>query len=282
MTTSARDALWLLFILIIVGVVWSLSGRGIGGLDLSGLGKGPRLSPGKSTQAPSGSQSIFGGSGNGEQTKEPSTEKITAPGINQITISAQAVQTTDPQKEYITIRNEGPESINLGSAEIKNKNNVAVKIENDENGKPVILSHGEQAIILTGKSTKGANFKVNKCSGYFNQFHSFIPTLSTRCQNLDDLSETKNLDDTCLEYLPKIRSCQTPTSLPTNLSSNCQIFIQQHANYQGCVSDHKNDKDFDKREWRIFLNRGTEFWSKRNETIKLVDQTGKVIAEATY
>lgn len=279
MTTSARDALWLLFILIIVGVVWSLSGKGIGNLDLSSFSKEPRLSPGKSSEITYSSQSIFG---NREQIVEKAKEKITTPSSHQITISLQTAQNTDPQKEYITIRNSGPESINLSGAEIKNKDNISEKIENDENGKPIILNPGDTAHILTGKSTKGANFKVNKCSGYFNQFHNFIPTLSTRCSTISNLPEVKNLDDVCLEYLPKVRSCQTPTSLPTNLSSTCQNFIQQHANYQGCVIDHKNDKDFDKGEWRMFLNRTTEFWAKRNETIKLVDQTGKVIAEANY
>lgn len=283
MTTSARDALGLLFILIIVGVVWSLSGRGIGNIDLSSFGKGPRLSPGKSSQTPSNSQSLFG---NKETTIE--TEKISQVQQleKQIYISVQAAQNTDPQKEYITIRNGGSEELNLSNLKLKNKNNEESSFGTDENGNSIILRPGEEALVLTGKSTKGANFKINKCSGYFNQFHNFTPQISPRCPNISELPSANNLDDDCVLYLPQIGSCQTPTSLPTNLGSNCQQFIQQHANYQGCVLDFKKDKDFDPptggREWRIFLNRGTEFWAKRNETIKLIDLAGKVVVEANY
>lgn len=277
MTTSARDALWLFFILAIVGVVWSMRG---GDFNLV-PGSGPRLAPSSKSEIISQPESIFGGQERGtrETTKTKSTDIVKT---TQITFEIQAAQNTDPQKEYITIRNRGEEDINLSDTELKNKNNIAVKIGNDENGKPIILKTGDIAYILTGKSTKGVNFKINKCSGYFSQFHQFIPSITSRCPNIDDLPEASNLDDACLEYLPKVKSCQMPTSLPTSLGSSCQNFIQQHASYQGCLADHKNDKDFDKDEWRIFLNRTVEMWAKRNETIKLIDSSGKIIVEALY
>ena len=285
MTTNARDLLWMIFILIVVGVVWSLSGKSIG---LPDFGSGPRLSPNGSIETENKTESIFGSQENPAETSQK-TETISSPSPISITLSS--IQTTDAQKEYITIRNVSAEDINLTRGEIKNKNNISVKIEPDENGKPVILRPRDSAVILTGKTTKGANFKINKCSGYFSQFHEFTPSISGRCPTVDDLPEVANLDDECVSYLPQIRSCQTPPSLPTNLSSNCQQFIQQHANYSGCVADHKNDEDFDPPsasfgggggEWRIFLNRTSEMWGKRNEIIKIIDSAGKNIAEASY
>src|SRR3989344_1683524 len=277
MTTSARDALWLLFILIVIGAIYSFSGRG---LNLPSLGGGPRLSPSQNSETTYKNESIFGSSE--QNSEEGETVKSSQTPTSQITISTQTAGDTNPQKEYIIIKNNGETNINLGGAKIKNKSNIEAKIQNNENGNPIILKPKEQATILTGKNTMGTNFKVNKCSGYFNQFHTFTPALSARCQNLSNLPEVDSLDDMCLEYLPKIRSCQMPTSLPTDISANCQVFIQQHASYQGCVLDHKNDSDFDKGEWRIFLNRTSEFWAKRNETIKLVGSDGKIIAEASY
>ncbi len=182
----------------------------------------------------------------------------------------------------MVIRNQGSEDINLSNLEIKNKNNVGVKIGSEENGKPIVLKTREAAYILTGKSTRGANFKVNKCSGYFNQFHQFVPSINARCPNISELPEVSSFDDDCFAFLPQVPSCQMPTSLPTNLSGSCQQFIQQHASYQGCVNDHKNDNNFDQREWRIFLNRTVEMWALRNEVIKLVDQAGNIIFEASY
>ncbi|HEY4521815.1 MAG TPA: lamin tail domain-containing protein [Candidatus Paceibacterota bacterium] len=274
MTTSARDALWLLFILIVIGAIYSFSGRG---LNLSSLGGGPRLSPSQNSETTYKNESIFGSS---EQNTE--TERSSKTTTSQITISTETAGETNPQKEYVIIKNNGETSINLGGVKIKNKNGIEAKIDPDENGNPIILKPREQAVILTGKSTRGTNFKINKCSGYFKQFYSFAPALSATCPRINSLSEADKLDDACLDYLPKIKTCQMPTSLPTNLTSNCQGFIQQHGSYQGCVLDHKNDNDFDKGEWRIFLNRIDEFWAKRNETIKLVGSDGKIIVEANY
>ena len=279
MTTGARDTLWLLFILMVVAVVWSMRGGNFNLIPQSG----PRLSPTKSLKTVSESIFIFDRSEqNNEQIKIQNEKRTVASNAIQITIVVEGAQNTDPQQEYIIIRNDGVENINLSNAEIKNKNNVAAKVENDENGKPIILKPGDKAHILTGKSTKGTNFKINKCSGYFNQFHQFIPSIFSQCPNINDLPGVNNFDNTCIEYLAKLELCQMPVSLPTDLGSSCQNFIQQHANYQGCVNDHKNDSDFDKGDWRIFLNRTTEMWEKRNETVKLIDQTGKIIAEANY
>lgn len=279
MTTSARDLLWLVFILIVVGVVWSMSGRGIGGLDFSSLSGGPRLSPGTKTQTPTGSQYLFGNKetiGIGENISQTQQQE------QQISVSAAGAQNTDSQKEYVIIRNNGPENLNLSNLKLKNKNNEEASVGLDENGQQIILRAGEEALVLTGNTTKGVNFKINKCSGYFSQFYNFFPAIFPSCPNINNLPNADRLDDVCVEYLPQVRSCQTPTSLPTNLGSECQQFIQQHASYQGCVSDFKNDVDFNKGEWRVFLNRTSEFWSRRNEIIKLVDQSGKTIFEVKY
>ena len=140
--------------------------------------------------------------------------------------------------------------------------------------------------MSSGKSPLSYNFKINECSGYFNQFNKFIPAISARCPAIKNLSEAGKLDDTCVAYLPKLKTCVMPTSLPTNLGSSCQQFIQTHASYSGCVNDYKNDDDFDPPtgggEWRVFFGRTSEFWASRNETIKIIDSAGKIVAEASY
>ena len=45
----------------------------------------------------------------------------------------------------------------------------------------IYLKPGEKAIIITGKSPLGTSFKLNKCAGYFEQFHEFAPELNIDC-----------------------------------------------------------------------------------------------------
>ncbi len=52
--------------------------------------------------------------------------------------------------------------------------------------------------------------------------------------------------------------------------------------YIDCVMAHKNDSNFDSKEWRIFLGQKAELWRNSNEIIKLVDTNGKVVDELAY
>lgn len=270
MTTSARDAMWLLFILIVIGVIWSAQREG----GILGIfpGSGPKLSPSGTTQTTTNPRTS-------ERTRTTIRESSPSPALS---INIAAAKNAKPEEEYIIIKNAGAEKINLSNLEFKNKNNESEFSGADQNGNQIFLNPKERAVASSGKSPVSGNLKINKCSGYLNQFNKFVPAVSARCPAIKDLSEAQKLDDTCLLYLPKIKTCAMPTSLPTNLSSSCQQFIQNHASYSGCVNDHKNDKDFDGGEWRVFFERTSEFWASRNETIKVIDKSGNVLAETSY
>ena len=266
MTTSARDAMWLLFILIVIGVIWSFQREG-GALGIF-PGSGPKLSPEEKTETvrtPEGGRTIK------EVSKTPD-----------ISINAVSVKTVKAEEEYIIIKNVGDQKIDITNLKFKNKNNESESVGTDENGAVIFLNPNEQAVISSGKSPLSRNFKINDCSGYFSQFNKFIPPIPQKCPAIKNLSEAKKLDDVCTAYLSKIKTCAMPTSLPTNLVSSCQQLIQTHANYLGCVADYKNEKDFEKKEWRVFFNRTSEFWASKNETIKIVDSADKIIAEKSY
>ena len=68
----------------------------------------------------------------------------------------------------------------------------------------------------------------------------------------------------------------------TGINYECSVFVAEHANYAGCIADHKNDKDFDQHEWRIYLKRNAELWANRHDDIQLLDSSGKLITEVSY
>jgi len=150
------------------------------------------------------------------------------------------------------------------------------------------LSPGEKAIIVTGRSPKGVSFRLNICTGYFSQFQNFTPSLPKQCplQRDEDYPTGPNgVTDICIDYLESIGRCETNVgSLPLLLASDpvCQEYISLNVHYGGCVNIHKNDSDFYKSEWRIFLGRGNALWKDRRETILLVDEEGKTVDSMSY
>ena len=152
----------------------------------------------------------------------------------------------------------------------------------------IYLKPGEKAVIVTGKSSLGTSFKMNKCVGYFEQFHEFTPELDTECPLLRDDEPPANLinNDQCLDYIDRVSSCQTVISVPYKysfkLSSSCQEYVTQNANYKTCLEKHKDDSDFYLPEWRIYLDRSEELWKKKREIITLYDGKNNIIDSKSY
>ncbi len=150
----------------------------------------------------------------------------------------------------------------------------------------IALRGGDKAYINTARSPNGYSFLTNKCTGYFQQFNDFRPSLSYSCPRLSDepLPERpNNLKDNCLDYIRSFPQCRTlTTALPPGLAIECQNFINDHAGYSPCIQNHKTDKDFYGKEWRIYLNHSDLLWKDRRETIRLLDENGKTVDELRY
>lgn len=151
---------------------------------------------------------------------------------------------------------------------------------------PIFLSPGEKAVIITGRSPTGYSFKLNACTGYFAQFQSFSPSLPRQCPDpLDEAEEFMgSLTDSCYDYLNGLSRCTMPLqNIPVAyLDSSCHSFVTNKLNYKTCSEVHKDDKDFYKKEWRVYLGQSQELWKPRREVIKLLDQSGKVVDSVTY
>jgi len=216
------------------------------------------------------------------------------------TLKTRRARETNPDEEYLEIKadKKNKSSLKITGWKLKGKTGLDVVIGKgafyiyasaaSQPQEDIYLKPGEKAVIVTGKSSLGTSFKMNKCVGYFEQFHEFTPELDTECPLLRDDEPPANLinNDQCLDYIDRVSSCQTVVSIPykysIKLSSSCHDYITQNANYKTCLEKHKDDSDFYLPEWRIYLDRSEELWKKKRETITLYDGKNNIIDSQSY
>jgi hypothetical protein len=149
----------------------------------------------------------------------------------------------------------------------------------------IVLSPGDRAYIVTGRSPINSGFRTNICSGYLSQFNTFTPGLYTSCPapHNEDLSSIPNTvnNDNCFQLINNLSSCQTYTQpLDHTYSYECQQFVETKLNYQSCVDTHKNDANFySPQTWYVYLNQSTTIWQPQYETAILKDTSGKQVVK---
>jgi hypothetical protein len=150
----------------------------------------------------------------------------------------------------------------------------------------IALESGDKAIIITGRSPIGVSFRLNQCTGYFEQFQDFNPSLPRKCPDpVDDLPNlgVGDLANACFDFIDRLPRCQIYLkALPGNLGGSCLNYINQKINYNSCVDTHKDDINFYSNEWRIYLERDEELWRDKREIIKLIDHKGRVVDAVSY
>lgn len=144
----------------------------------------------------------------------------------------------------------------------------------------IILKPGERAVITAGKQDRKMDFRLNLCTGYFDETSSFTPSLSHQCPAID----TKPLyqfSDRCIDWVRSLSTCRT--ARPGRIADpDCNKFIEEHFSYVGCVRDYRSRPDFFLGEWRIWMQRDQEFFRNSREKITLRDAEGKVADEYSY
>lgn len=157
-----------------------------------------------------------------------------------------------------------------------------------EGGEIVMLRPGQTAYIISGRSPNGQSFQLNRCTGYFEQGMNFVPSLPLECPHpaVDHLPPPPNtLSDACITYLNKLGRCRVPPStVPPQLKAdgNCQAYLFNNINYNQCVTYHKEDPNFFRGSWHIYLNRNTPLWRMKRETVELFDENGRLVDTRNY
>ncbi|PIP86499.1 hypothetical protein COV42_02105 [Candidatus Campbellbacteria bacterium CG11_big_fil_rev_8_21_14_0_20_44_21] len=150
----------------------------------------------------------------------------------------------------------------------------------------IFVKAGERIIVSTGRSPIGSSFRTNKCTGYFEQFQDFNPSLERSCPRpIDDLPNVGagNEAEKCIDFVEKLPRCEVYLKeVPPGIGGTCHEYVTSKVNYNNCVENHKDDLDFYKNEWRIYLGRNDELWKSQREIIKLIDTSNKVVDVITY
>ncbi len=294
--SPVKDFVWLALFLIVLGVIWFAQG-GPSRLS-SSINQGPFIEPSGIFTTPSsqeGEKSISSGGGvlPFEEKKPPVYKTLLEESRykGHVFLSAPAAWETDPAREYLEIYAAyNAESTRITDWKLEGKEGLAVSIgagaflvysAQVNPQEPIYLKSGNRAIIVSGKSPIGTNFRLNICTGYFNQFQEFTPYLSQECPNISVDDMPINFPDVCFDFIRTLWQCRMPLVIPPAAGNDCVNFIGERANYNGCVALHKNDKDFYKNEWRIYLGREKELWQKR-DTIILLDEEGKIVDKVSY
>ena len=151
----------------------------------------------------------------------------------------------------------------------------------------IVVSPRDKIYLLTGHSPTGASFQINKCSGYFEQFQDFTPSIPRQCPSPKGEfkfaeSDPFRFGDACLTYIENLDKCRMPLdALPLGFPDSCVIFITEKINYSSCIENHRDDKDFFKPQWRVYLKRDQEIWNTR-DIIRLLDDNGKTVDVFSY
>lgn len=152
---------------------------------------------------------------------------------------------------------------------------------------PVSLSQGQTAYIVTARSPNGTSFRTNMCTGYFEQFQNFTPSLNLECPTPQTESDAYftpgSLNDECFTIIRSLGRCiLNVQSVPVSAGTQCEQFISNKLSYNGCINAHKNDPKFYRDTWYLYLNRDQELWRSRSERIRLLDENGKVVDTVSY
>jgi len=279
---ALTDLKWLIFVIIIIWFVWFFTG----GPERERSQHGLFLKP----PAPLDTGETYGELPDLKNEKLFDIKTRTSIFRDEILISdTRNAKEGDVNMEYIEIKasNTNKDSVYITNWTLKNSLGGIITIGkasklpysgkiNEENR--LFLSRGDKAIISTGRSPLGVSFQVNKCSGYLEQFQNFYPSLSSSCPSIN-----VQLEQECVSYVSTLPSCKIYIDeLPSNLSDSCKSYIRNQVNYNSCVETHKNDSDFYKPEWRIYLGKNIEFWNNTSDLIRLYDQSGSLVGTSSY
>ena len=212
-----KDFGWLALFLIALGVIWFAQG---GPSKLTSM-TSPFLQSPEINPSPSSSQKGYGFWDNPSKTISKTSETDSRY-KGKVSLSASwATRETDPRKEYIEISasysNKEPVSITgwtlkgrqgFGAAIGKGAYLVYSAQLNAQDA--IFLGPNDRAIIVTGHSPIGTSFRLNLCTGYFNQFQDFTPTLPQECPRISEKEIPVNYPDACFDFVKSLSACSMP------------------------------------------------------------------------
>lgn len=151
-------------------------------------------------------------------------------------------------------------------------------------GTDIILEAGSRVYVYGTKSVIGANFRLNKCTGYLNEKYKFDPSLPNDCPRIDS-ARLVLLSGKCQDFVRGMNACVTPSPNDLNrisglVEDECRALINKQ-NHISCYNDHHGDADFFSKEWRVWVGDPMTFDADHDRLV-LYDKQGLVVDEYTY
>ena len=314
-----HDAWFFIGIFVFIFLIWIATGGPLHPIAFTGpslalpgqLGGGTYLSLPRSPYGLGTTNVVLPGSSNGGSVSGGSGTSVTSSlsgvsfgetspyhGIVSMNHYVSGAGSSNPGDEYISIsvsQNAGvPVDLTGWTLESAASGNAAVIPEGTQvptSGvinavQDIVLTPGEQAIAISGQSPIGASFEENKCIGYFSGFQNFSPPLPQNCPAPSDELAAQYpdyiRDAVCIDYVDTLSRCRVALSPPVGTSGTCQTFLAHYLNYNGCVTAHQHDADFNGDTWRIYLGMTTPLWRTKDDVIKLLDISGKTVDAFSY
>jgi len=152
-------------------------------------------------------------------------------------------------------------------------------VQFDSVSSDVWLNGGESADIIAGVSPLAANFRVNVCFGGLSNLYNLGYGFSCPAIVNYDIS---GLDSSCQDLILRSSSCQAPSdNILNGQTSKCRIWFEKNVNYNACVNQYRNGRDF-YRGWKIYTGNGNQIFDPLHDKIELRDQAGLLIDSRQY
>lgn len=144
----------------------------------------------------------------------------------------------------------------------------------------IYLENGHTLYMYSGRSAAGRNLRLNRCTGYLENYLDFVPPLPLSCPSIDR-SEISGFSGQCQEVILSIGSCRLPPPNPLLPQNDyaCRAFLDT-LNYAGCVARWRRTEDFLSKEWRVWY--GSPFLDERHDRVLLLDADGKLVDIYVY
>jgi len=197
------------------------------------------------------------------------------------------------EDDYLILENNSDELINIGGWTIETTNGTVTipqaihKLRHPlslNTPSDVKLAPDDEIIISSNISPHGENFRVNKCTGYLDQYEQFEPSLDEDCPELNE-SEYSHLSSDCREFIDDLDKCEIPDysdNYKISFDSECTNFLNNKFNYKQCYDDHEQEADFFGDEWRVFLGKSIDIFNNNSDTIILRDNSGLLVDKYSY
>ena len=225
----------------------------------------------------------------------------TSPWGDSVEIESASPYARESSNEIVTlhISSNAPEKIDITGWEIKSAisgrggilpQGVRIpywgSLNTEEN---IVVRPGDTIYISSGRSPLGVSFLTNLCTGYFEQFQNFTPSLRRQCprpedEPIPDSVVRKGYNDACINYIETLSRCRMPLQedVPENLPAECKSYVASKINYDQCTKNNGSDNIFFGIVWRIYLKQNETLWKERRELIQLLDKEKRIVGSLSY